>query len=106
MAVKNSKQTRRLAVMALALSAIALPTMASADPDNGGRGEWRSRSDGGNRQARPEGQENPGWRGRQQAAAAPAPAPQAAPQAQANWQARADRGSDRGARGGRNGGNA
>jgi len=110
MAVKNSKQARRLAVMALALSAIALPTMASADPSDGGRGGWRGRSEEGSRQERSQNQENPGWRGRQQAASAPAPAPQAAPQAQANWQARAERvdRSDRADRGSRGnwGGNA
>ena len=115
MAVNVNKQARRLTVMALAISAFTLPAMASADPDNGGRGEWRTRSDAGGRQERSDEPINAGvggnggWRARQapqqqeQPREAPAPAPQAAPQAQANWQARADRG-DRGNRGGDQGG--
>ncbi len=105
MAVKNSKKARRLAVMALAMTAVALPGVASADPSDGGRGGWRGRSEESGRQARPQNEDNGGgWRGRQQAQAAPAPAPQAAPQAQVQWQQRSDRG-DRGNRGGW-GGNA
>lgn len=108
MAVKFNKKARRLAVMALAISAVTLPGVASADPDNGGRGGWRSRGDADarparsedqSRQARSEGQDN-GWRSRQapqqQVQARPAPAPQAAPQAQANYAERRDRGATQG----------
>jgi hypothetical protein len=99
MAVKMNKQARRFAVMALAISAFTLPSVASADPSDGGRGGWRGRSEEGGRPARTENRDNGGDRGgdrgRQEQARA-VPAPQAAPQAQSNWSGRSDRG-DRGA---------
>jgi len=93
-AIKNRK-ARRLAGLALAISAFALPAVAQADPEDGGRGGWRARSEEGGRQERPQNQGNPGWRGQQQQPeqVRQAPVPQPVPQAQAQWQGRADRGS-------------
>ena len=108
MAVSKNKQARRLAGLALAISAVAIPGAAWADPENGDRGGWHQRSNEGGREARQQDRGNGGGRDQQQQQqqqSAPAPAPQAAPQAQANWQGRADRG-DRGSRGNWNGGNA
>jgi Nickel/cobalt transporter regulator len=102
MAAIRNKQARRLAALALAISAFTLPAVAQADPSDGGRGGWRGRSEEGSRQPRAEaqtngGSEGGGWQRRQaqveQVREAPAPPPQAAPQAQAQWQGRADRGS-------------
>ena len=105
MAAGKNKQARRLAVLALAISAFTLPAVAQADPEDGGRGGWRARSEEGGRQPRSEGQDNGGgWRGRQapqqQEQVREAPAPQAAPQAQAQWQGRGDRGNRGGSEGG------
>ncbi|MFM5895216.1 MAG: RcnB family protein [Novosphingobium sp.] len=96
MAAIRNKQARRLAGLALAISAFTLPAVAQADPSDGGRGGWRGRSEEGGRQERPQNQGNPGWRVQQQQQpeqVRQAPAPPAAPQAQAQWQGRADRGS-------------
>jgi len=101
MAVSKNKQARRLAGLALAISAVAIPGAAWADPENGDRGGWHDRSNEGSREARQQDRGDGGWRGQQQQQVARAPAPQAAPQAQANWQGRADRGGNQSG-GGRN----
>ena len=85
MAVKLGKQSRRLAVMTLAISTFALPSLASAEPEDGGRTNWRDRSEEGARQARAENQDTNQDSGGQSERHAPpeqtpaAPAPQAAP---------------------------
>ncbi len=96
MAVKLSKQSRGLAVVALAISAFVLPGLASAEPEGGERGNWRARSEDGARHARAENRDNGGQRERhappEQARAAPqertraAPPQQSAPpQQQPGW---------------------
>ena len=109
MAVNSNKQARRLAVMALAISALTLPGVAQANPENGERGGWRARSEDGGRQPQSDNQDNEGRRARQapQEEVRAAPPPQAAPPAQGNWSGgdRRDRSDTRdGERRGWNGG--
>lgn len=84
MAVKLNKRTRHLAVMALAISALTLPGVATANPENGGNGGWRARSEDGGRQ--PAADDNGGRRDRQdqreQSRAAPQEQTRAAPHEQ------------------------
>ena len=81
MAVKTNQQPRRLAVLALAISAFTLPSLAAAEPEDGAHGNWRVRSEEGARHARAENQDNGGEHDRysppEQNHAAPSP--QAAP---------------------------
>ena len=108
MAVKLSKQARRFGVMALAISALALPSMASAEPEDGGRDDRRAQSEDGSRQARVEQRQEA--RQERQEQAQEAPAQRAEPQSQpANWGGGGgrDRGADEVAsRSGGNAGNA